>query len=103
MIAMIGTSHWPCWLAEAGNILLLCTKYATASPVLLCTSTPTNLLQYVLLYTAADSSERNLQIGTVFASENYICPNAVGVDIGEALLTRQLLLQLRLQLYIHNN
>ena len=23
-----------------------------------------------------------LQIGTVFASENYICPNAVGVDIG---------------------
>lgn len=24
-----------------------------------------------------------LQIGTVFASENYICPNAVGVDIGD--------------------
>ena len=25
-----------------------------------------------------------LQIGTVFASESYVCPNAVGVDIGEA-------------------
>ena len=24
-----------------------------------------------------------MQIGTVFASERYICPNAVGVDIGQ--------------------
>lgn len=24
----------------------------------------------------------NAQIGTVFASEEYVCPNAVGVDIG---------------------
>lgn len=23
-----------------------------------------------------------MQIGTVFASEEYVCPNAVGVDIG---------------------
>ena len=28
-----------------------------------------------------------LQIGTVFASEKYICPNAVGVDIGQSQLT----------------
>ena len=26
-----------------------------------------------------------LQIGTVFASEEFVCPNAVGVDIGEYL------------------
>lgn len=33
-----------------------------------------------------------LQIGTVFASESYTCPNAVGVDIGEcsALLRTEL-------------
>ena len=27
-----------------------------------------------------------MQIGTVFASERYICPNAVGVDIGQQYL-----------------
>ena len=27
-----------------------------------------------------------VQIGTVFASEKYTCPNAVGVDIGECQL-----------------
>ena len=26
------------------------------------------------------------QIGTVFASADYVCPNAVGVDIGTAAL-----------------
>ena len=36
----------------------------------------------VLMYLVSDRFLYVLQIGTVFASENYICPNAVGVDIG---------------------
>lgn len=40
----------------------------------LCTLTPDCRLQRLL--------GSVLQIGTVFASEEYVCPNAVGVDIG---------------------
>lgn len=38
-----------------------------------------------LVHALLDNVMHFMQIGTVFASENYICPNAVGVDIGTSV------------------